>query len=63
MEYSWEKYLAPYKGKFYNGEWPTLTEIFQITHSQYPNKNCFTKFSPQRVSYTYDEVYKKLFKY
>lgn len=60
MNYSWETYLKPFKGKFYNGEWPTLTEIFLITHSQYPDKYCFTKFSPTRVSYTYAEVYQKL---
>lgn len=60
MEYSWQTYLKPFKDKFYKGEWPTLTEVFLITHSQHPNKYCFTKFSPKRISYTYEDVYQKI---
>ncbi len=57
MKYSWDKYLDPYRGKYFNGDWPTLSQIFQMTLDKFPNRICFTKFSPNRFSLTYKEVY------
>ena len=49
--------LKPYKGKFFDGDWPTITEMFNITLSLFPDRPCFTVYDPQRKSYTYKEVY------
>ena len=37
-------WLEDYRGKFFNGEWPTMNELFDITVSRYPENNCFTDF-------------------
>jgi long-chain acyl-CoA synthetase len=62
MKYSWKRYLDPYRGKIFNGDWPTLTQIFKMTLDKFPNRICFTKFSPNRFSLTYKEVYDYLIK-
>ncbi len=56
MKYSWDKYLDPYRGKTFNGDWPTLAQIFNITLDKFPDRICFTKFTPNRFSLTYKEV-------
>ena len=38
------KELEPYQGKFFTGEWPTITEMFNITLSRFPERPCFTVF-------------------
>ncbi len=60
MKYSWDKHLEPYRGKTFNGDWPTLAQIFNITLDKFPNRICFTKFTPNRFSLTYKEVNKYL---
>ncbi len=62
MKYSWKRYLDPYRGKIFNGDWPTLTQIFKMTIDKFPDRICFTKFSPNRFSLTYKEVYDYLIK-
>ncbi len=57
MKYSWDKYLDPYRGEFFEDDWPTISQIFQITVKKFPNRRCFTKFAPERFSLTYKEVY------
>ena len=54
--HTWEK-IQPYKGKIYNGEWPTIAEMFLITLEEFPNNECFSFFNPNKISYTYKEVY------
>lgn len=49
------KYLEGME-KFYSGDWPTLTEMFQITLMKYPDKKAFTGFYPRKRSFTYREV-------
>jgi long-chain acyl-CoA synthetase len=49
-------FLEDYRGKKFSGEWPTLTEMFRITVSRYPQKACFTVFEPERVSLNYTET-------
>ncbi|MGD1817199.1 MAG: AMP-binding protein [Pleomorphochaeta sp.] len=56
MKYSWDKYLDPYRGKTFDGDWPTLAQIFNITLDKFPDRICFTKFTPNRFSLTYKEV-------
>lgn len=53
--------LAPYKGKFFEGEWPTITEMFNITLSRFPKRTCFTVFEKsQKVSLNYTQVYERI---
>ena len=49
-------FLDEYRGKTFNGEWPTLPEMFRITVSRYPDRNCFTVFEPDRITHTYRQA-------
>lgn len=49
--------LDPYRGRFFSGEWPTITEMFNITLSRFPDRPCFTVYEPGRRSYSYREVH------
>jgi long-chain acyl-CoA synthetase len=51
-------FLNDYRGKAFNGEWPTLPEMFKITVSRYPQRACFTIFEPDRISLNYTEALK-----
>ncbi len=59
MEETWYA-LKDYKGKFFNGEWPTITEMFNITLSKFPERPCFTSFDPDKKSLSYAEVHKHI---
>ncbi|MCR4676284.1 MAG: AMP-binding protein [Sphaerochaetaceae bacterium] len=56
MEEIWQE-LKPYKGSFFNGQWPTVTEMFNITLSRFPDRPCFSAYNPDRICYTYKEVH------
>ncbi|HZK20537.1 MAG TPA: AMP-binding protein [Treponemataceae bacterium] len=49
-------FLDAYRGKAFVGEWPTISEMFQITVERFPNRNCFTIFEPDRNTLTYAQV-------
>ena len=49
-------FLEEYRGKAFTGEWPTLTEMFNITVSRYPDRLCFTVFEPDRITLSYSEA-------
>lgn len=51
-------WLDPYREEFIKGEWPTITEMFEMSCSRFPDKICFTAFSPQEVHYTFAEARK-----
>lgn len=53
-------FLEEFKGKMFNGEWPTLTEMFSISVARYPNRNCLTVFEPDRVTLSYEQAMKKI---
>ncbi len=53
-------FLAEYKGKFFDGNWPTLVEMFNITVERYPHNKCFTAFAPSELTLTYKEVHEKV---
>lgn len=53
-------FLDEYRGKMFNGEWPTLPEMFEITVSRFPNRYCFTSFDPQRNTLTYAQALEKV---
>ncbi len=55
------KELEPYKGKFFDGEWPTITEMFNIALSKYADRPCFTVFEKkEKISLTYKEVHERI---
>ena len=49
-------FLEEYRGKAFQGEWPTLPEMFSITVSRYPDRACFTIFEPGRITLNYTEA-------
>jgi long-chain acyl-CoA synthetase len=51
-------YLEPYRGKIFNGVWPTLPEAFKITVSRHGDRPCFTIFEPHRITLSYREALK-----
>ncbi|NLJ45955.1 MAG: long-chain fatty acid--CoA ligase [Treponema sp.] len=53
-------FLDEYRGRMFDGEWPTLPEMFRISAARYPDRPCFTVYSPGRVTLTYAEALKKI---
>ena len=51
-------FLEEYRGKSFNGQWPTLPEMFRITVLRYPERRCFTIFDPDRITLNYTEALK-----
>ncbi|MBK5200597.1 MAG: AMP-binding protein [Spirochaetaceae bacterium] len=49
-------FLDEFRGRIFEGEWPTLTEMFDITVERYPNNNCFRQFVPEDFTLTYKEA-------
>ncbi len=49
-------FLDEWKGKTFNGEWPTLPEMFEISAQRYPDRNCLTVFEPDRITLSYRET-------
>ncbi|QOW60225.1 AMP-binding protein [Treponema pedis] len=49
-------FLDEFRGKNFTGEWPTLPEMFEITASRYPERNCLTVFEPDRITLSYSET-------
>jgi len=40
----------------FSDRWPTIPQLFDITTDRFPERACFTVYSPQRVSLTYKEA-------
>ncbi len=56
-------FLDAYRGTKFNGEWPTLPEMFEITVERYGKRACFTDFEGpggSKNTLTYDEAYQKI---
>jgi long-chain acyl-CoA synthetase len=51
--YSW---MDQYRREFIRGEWPTIPEMFNLSVHRFPDKVCFTAFSPEEVHYTFQEA-------
>jgi long-chain acyl-CoA synthetase len=47
------KFLDDYRGTAFDGEWPTLPELFALTASRHPDRACFTVYEPERRSLSY----------
>lgn len=50
------KFLEEFKGKYFNGEWPTLPEMLRITVARYPQRRAFTSFAPELLEFNYSEI-------
>lgn len=53
-------FLSEYKGSLFEGEWPTLPQMFEITCKRYPENRCFTAFAPKEFTLTYTEARSKV---
>jgi len=53
-------FLEGFRGSHFEGEWPTLPQLFEITTGRFPDRPCFTVYEPQRVSLTYREAHGKI---
>jgi long-chain acyl-CoA synthetase len=53
-------FLEEYRGRFFNGQWPTLPEMFKITCVRYGERPCLTIYEPDRISLTYNESLQKI---
>lgn len=54
------KFLDEYRGKAFNGQWPTLPELYKITASRHPDRPCFTIYDPEKTTLTYAESLAKI---
>ncbi len=54
----WE-FLDEYRGKFFEGDWPTLPEMLRITASRYGERRGFTAFAPDLLELNYNQVLAK----
>lgn len=51
-------FLNSYRGDFFQGEWPTVPEMFDISVSRFPERACFTDFEGENGAkrcWTYTE--------
>ncbi len=53
-------FLKEYKEEFFQGEWPTIPEMFTITVKRYPNNSCFTVYNPDKLMLTYSEAHERI---
>jgi long-chain acyl-CoA synthetase len=51
-------FLDAYRGKDFQGQWPTLPEMYRIIVSRFGERSCFTVYEPDRISLTYNEALK-----
>ena len=53
-------FLNSFRGTFFSGEWPTVSELFLISRNRFPNSPFFTDFEGSggsRQTLTYNQVY------
>ncbi len=55
MKSPWDA-LDVYRGKQFEGEWPTIPQLFSITLSRLGDKKAFSQFEPEYLSLTYREI-------
>ncbi len=55
MKSPWDV-LDVYRGKQFEGEWPTIPQLFSITLSRLGDKKAFSQFEPEHLSLTYREI-------
>lgn len=55
-------FLDEYRGTAFQGQWPTIVEMFEISVRRYPANTCFTAFVPKKESFTYTEAHQHVVK-
>ena len=56
-------FLDEFRGKYFEGEWPTLPQMFDITVARYPKRPCFTDWDTDdgsKRTYTYEQSHKMI---
>ncbi len=56
------KFIEEYRGKLYSGDVPTLPELFLISVARFPERRCFTAYTPDEKMLTYSETKDKIYK-
>ncbi|HDQ14336.1 MAG TPA: long-chain fatty acid--CoA ligase [Sediminispirochaeta sp.] len=51
------KFLEQYKPSHFQGQWPTLPELFRISAERHPDRRCFSIYEPDNLFFTYAEAY------
>jgi long-chain acyl-CoA synthetase len=51
-------FLEQYRGRFFQGEWPTVAQMFEITCARHGGKRAFTAFEPAPQAMSWDEVHR-----
>ncbi len=49
-----------YRGKYFNGEWPTLKELFILHTELYSDRNCWVEFTPKYIKLTYNDALERV---
>lgn len=50
------KFLDAYRGSHFQGEWPTLPELFSITSERVSERRCFSIYEPDNIFLNYGET-------
>ena len=50
------RYLDQYRGKYFDSEWPSLAQMFDINADRFPDNRCFEAFSPEHEIFTYKQA-------
>ncbi|MGI6432259.1 MAG: AMP-dependent synthetase/ligase [Sphaerochaetaceae bacterium] len=53
-------FLDEYRGTHFKGQWPTISQMFDITVERYADNRCFTAFAPTEFTLTYKEAKEKI---
>jgi long-chain acyl-CoA synthetase len=59
MKHAWEE-LDEYRGIDFEGQWPTILEMFMISLKRFPQNRCFTEFTPKRNTLSYEQAYRQI---
>ncbi|MFC2822327.1 MAG: AMP-dependent synthetase/ligase [Spirochaetales bacterium] len=50
------RFLDGYRGKYFDSQWPSLPQMFDIITERFPDNRVFEAFSPEHVTFTYTQA-------
>lgn len=53
-------FLDAYRGRLFEGIWPTLPQLFRISAERHGDRSCFTVYEGRRISLTYTETLSRI---
>ncbi len=53
-------FLDEYRSSMFEGQWPTVVQMFEISVKRFAQNKCFSAFVPVKESFTYSEVHEKV---